>query len=120
MSKVTNPCSNIISLKQAVGMTTEYRNCKDSILAEGVDPSVLPICETYEKSDFETLINQTGCVKVRVYFGMKDGKAISTLIVGVNAENEDMISSTNPAYTDVILDDAERCPNMCPPPSVLN
>jgi hypothetical protein len=120
MSKATNSCSSIISLKQAVGMTSDYRNNKDSILAGGIPPDVLPICETYEKSDFETLLNQPGCVKVRVYFGMKEGKAISTVIVGVNSDNEDMVSPTNPDYTDIILDDAERCPNMCPPPSVLN
>lgn len=120
MSKSTDSGNNIITLQEAIDMTSFYRKCKDSILAEGVPPDVLPICETFGIADFEALINQPGCEKVRIYFGMKDGKNISCVIVGVNGDNQDMISTTNPGYTDIILDNGERCPMDCPPPSVLN
>lgn len=120
MSKPIKGGSNLISLEDAIAMTSEYRKEKDSILAEGVSPDVLPICETFNKTDFQTVLDQTGCVGVRVYFGMKTGKEISVVVVGVNADDEDMISTVNPAYADKILDMGNRCPIVCPPKSDLN
>lgn len=120
MGNSTNPGDNIISLKTAIVMTSEYRSNKDSILTPGTPAEVLPICETFGKADFDTLLNQPGIEQVRIYFGMKDGKNISLVIVGVNAAGEDMISTVNPAYTDIILENGERCPADCPPPSILN
>jgi hypothetical protein len=120
MSKVTNPGDNLISLPEAIEMTTCYRENKDSILDPTVSPSVLPICETFGVADLQAVIDQTGCEKIRVYFGMKAGKNISVLAVGVNSDDEDMISTVNRSYTNIILDNGSRCPMDCPPKSDLN
>jgi len=105
-----------ITLSDAITMTTTYRDNKDSILAAKVDPDVLPICETFDRQDFDDLLAQTDCEKIRIYLGMNEKLDIRLIAVGVNSDDEDIL----PTDEELIMDDAERCPYVCPPSSALN
>ena len=63
--------SAFISLTEAVQMTTDYRNNRESILATAYQgQNILAICETFDKAQVLQLLNETGCEKLRVYYGM--------------------------------------------------
>ncbi len=107
--------SNLISLQRAIDMTTLYRANKTKILAQGTNPDVLPICETFDRAAYDTLLAQPGCVKVRTYLGMNPDLTISVITVGVDSNDRDMVNDGN-----AIVDNGTRCPISCPPSSPLN
>src|SRR4051812_48197988 len=84
--------SHLITLQEAIAMNALYRKCKDGILTPTTPKTVLATCETFNREDFDTLLAQPDCVGVRVYYGMHDNMDISAVIVGVNSNNEDMIT----------------------------
>jgi hypothetical protein len=109
-----------ISLQDAIDMTTRYRNQRNSVLkAEYAGDETLINCETFDKGEFAKLINQTGCEKVRIYFGMDEKLSIRTIFVGVNSMDQDMVG-TNADVEEVIVENGLPCPSWCPPPSPLN
>jgi hypothetical protein len=116
--------SNFIPLQQAIDMTTLYRKEMGEILAEPFkEKNVLAICETFEKADIEKMLSKPGCEKLRVYYGMDENLSVHALLVAVNSNNEDMlttIKSDNSTSDEDVLDNALRCPPMCPPASPLN
>ncbi len=99
-------------------MTLLYRNEKENILVKNVDKDILPLCETFSRADFDSLLAQTGCVGVRIYFGMKEDLKISAVVVGVDANNADMVASDS--SNNIIIENSIRCPVVCPPSSDLN
>jgi hypothetical protein len=117
--------SKFISLDQAVAMTTLYRQQKETVLAppfKGQD--ILCISETIERSFFESLLANPECMKLRIYYGMDKELKIHAIIVGVNKSNEDILPAKvagkllDPGSG--IIDEAQRCPTDCAPPSPLN
>ena len=119
--------SHFISLNQAIEMTQRYRDEKGPVLAPDMrDRKILPICETFNREAFDSLLAQDGCVGIRLYFSMDDELKVQIIAVGVNASKEDMLpsgsgeTSMTSATTDVIVEDGQRCPDDCPPPSPLN
>lgn len=116
--------SHQISLEQAIELTTRYRNEKEQILKpEYAGKNILALSETYDKSAFEQLTGQPGCVKIRAYFGMDENKNIKLLFVGANDKNEDMLPLNAQAIAGggaSIQDIGQRCPPICPPSSPLN
>ena len=113
--------SHSISLSDAAAMTSLYRDERENILGEDYKNSnILPICESFSKAAFQNIINQTGCNGVRIYYGMTTDLKIHSIIVGVNANGEDMLPS-DPNVTDgEIAENGNRCPDLCPPNSPLN
>jgi hypothetical protein len=111
--------SQFITLQQAVDMTTMYRSDKESILATDMQgKNILLNCETFLRGSIDTLLGQSGCAKIRIYFSMSDTKQVRLVIVGVNANDEDMLPG---GMTDnVIVENGTACPFACPPPSPLN
>lgn len=73
-----------ITLSQGSAMTLAYRTAH---------PSTDTIkAEYFGKSILETILNQTGCVGIRVYNGLgSDGKQ-SNVLVGVDANGNDMVN----------------------------
>jgi hypothetical protein len=111
-----------ITLAKAIELTTQYRTNKDTILDPKYrDSEIMPVCETFNRSAIEDLLSQ-GCVQIRVYFGMSLDLKIRLIIVGVNAQGEDMLPPGGTSLdTDYyIVEDGIRCPVTCPPPSPLN
>jgi hypothetical protein len=122
-----NPHS--IPLHEASAMTKRFRENRDSILnQEYLGKDILPLCETFSKDAFTSFFNNPSVKKLRVYYGMSENLQIHAIIVGVNENNEDMLpieTTSNASSTEApdpieILEDSERCPPLCPPPSDLN
>lgn len=113
-----------ISLSDAITLTTNYRNGKRDILKPSVDENILPICETFDRAEIDSLLAQTGCEKLRLYFGLNEDENVCAILVGVNENDEDMIPSTDSedqlGTRRMILERGHRCPPLCPPKSALN
>ncbi len=112
-----------IPLATAVEMTTRYRNNRKTVLAPSQNPDLLPICETFEKAAIQQLLDEPRCVNFRIYYGMDDKLNIHAILVGADADGNDILPAVNTTTGEdpvVILEDSVRCPNICPPASVLN
>ena len=109
--------SNLISLQDAIDMTTKFRDEKENILIQSMrGQNILPICETFGRSAFDTLLAQTGCEAIRVYFSMDSSLKVKVVIVGVDGSKADIL----PASNEKIVEEGQRCPDICPPSSPLN
>ncbi len=109
--------SNLISLQTAIDMTTKFRNEKENILTQSMrGQNILPICETFNRSAFDTLLAQSGCEAIRVYFSMDSSLKVKVVIVGVDGNKADIL----PASDVKIVEEGQRCPDICPPSSPLN
>jgi len=115
---------HVISLQHAIEMTSHYRRNKETILAkEYKDQSILPNSETFNRSAIEKLLSETDCAAIRIYYGMDGSLKSHAILVGVNTSNEDILPSsgnTLSASEEVILEEGQRCPDICPPKSPLN
>lgn len=136
MSSTSTKSKHFISLDQAKKMTKKFRGEKKKLVKdEHHAKEPLPVCETFERAGFDALLAQPGCVAVRCYYSMDDEMKVHLVIVGVNEKDEDIIpnqsssvssktmslSSLDGGQTEaVILENANRCPTQCPPPSDLN
>lgn len=129
---MTVESKHLISLDQAKHMTARFRKEKTLMLREEfVKKDVLPICETFERSAFDQILAQPGCVGVRAYYGMDENLGVHLLFVGTNEKNEDILPLEDTAYkmraaategtgNAVIAENGSRCPSDCPPPSPIN
>jgi hypothetical protein len=135
MSPTTIPVagSHFISLARGIEMTSLYRANRELMLAPAFqDKGTLPICETFNRVDIDTLLAKEECKAVRVYCGMDEALKVRVLLVAVNEEGEDILpeessalsKSNNTNETDDddedIVEEGHRCPDTCPPPSPLN
>jgi hypothetical protein len=105
-----------ISLSEAVDMTTLYRANR---------PENFPICETFEKASIQSLLNQSGAVSFRIYYGMKTDMSVHAVLVAADSSGNDILPTSASLLTDgdgdgEILEDSVRCPVNCPPESPLN
>lgn len=129
--------NQLISLPQAIDMTTLYRQQKEVILKEEfTGQNILCLSETFDRAVFDQVLAQTGCTALRIYYGMDRELKIHAIIVGVNENNEDILpvlSSTDPSHAPAttteddddnddsgIIETGQRCPDYCPPASDLN
>ena len=131
---MTTESKHLISLEQAQKMTATFRQNKKALIGDayrGKDP--LPICETFERSAFDQILAQPGCVGVRAYYAMDENDSVHLIFVGVNEKNEDMIEAQTPeqknanmralsatATGGVLVENGLKCPTDCPPSSTLN
>jgi hypothetical protein len=114
--------SHFISLQQAIEMTSLYRAEKENILAPKFrDQGILPICETFDRNAFDSLLAESDCIRIRTYFCMDTNLNVKLVIVGVNSNNEDILPAGNTlSGGEEIVEEGQRCPPYCPPPSPLN
>lgn len=123
-TKKTVVMPHLISLSAAIALTSNYKKQKESLLNSAIQgPHVLPDCETFDRDAFDTLLKQDGCTRVRIYFGMDEKNMVKLVIVGVDANDNDMVPQQTRSLEDdtsVIIEDGLRCPEMCPPSSPLN
>jgi hypothetical protein len=126
--------NHVISLKEAIDLTRRFRKNRRAITKdEFAERCVLPLAETFDKEALRTFMDNENCKGIRIYLGMKEDYTIHSLIVGVDANNRDMlpkdatlqtlilIDTDDADLTDVeIIDNAQRCPPDCPPASDLN
>lgn len=118
--------NHFISLQQAVEMTTRFRNEKENILTQSMKgQKILPICETFDRSAIDALLIEKNCTRIRVYFCMDNTLKVKLVIVGVDSNDQDILPPAAKATTvttsdEVVVEDGQRCPDFCPPPSSLN
>jgi hypothetical protein len=117
--------TGFISLQQAIDMTTRYRQNREAVtnpVYAGQD--ILSICDTLNKTAVATLLAKPGCAAIRLYYGMNEQLQVRPILVAVNANDEDMLPDIATLDSDDpgedIVDDAIKCPPLCPPPSRLN
>jgi hypothetical protein len=124
-----------IPLDKAKKMTRFFRDHRGQNNIPGQLGTIVPISETFDRAGFDALLAQPGCVGLRIYYGMDDNLGLHAIIVGVDAQNRDILptSTTTSAMTSttteggvsteetgIILDEGLRCPPSCPPASDLN
>ena len=115
--------AHFISLNQAIDMTTLYRSDKEAILATAYqNQNILPDSETFNRNAFDTLLAKEGCAGLRIYYGMDENLKVHALIVAVYEDNEDILPALASATVidEDIVEEGQRCPDLCPPPSPLN
>lgn len=113
------PANHFISLEQAKKMAAEYRKGKEVILnSQYAGKNILPTCETFSREGFDTILQNLDCASIRIYYGMDEELKIHSIIVGVNSKGEDILTATDTTIAgEDILENADRCPVICPPPS---
>ena len=110
--------SQFITLESAVAMTTLFRQQRENILDSNYqNQNILPYCESFDRDVFDTVLSQTGCVGLRIYYGMTEDNRLHAIVVGFDENDEDMLPGTQEFN---IIEEGKRCPQECPPPSVLN
>src|SRR4051812_4847343 len=99
-----------ISLAEAQTMTSTFRAERNSILEKDYrDRNILPICETYDRAPFDSLLALGNCAAIRIYFGMNADSQVRAIIVAVDANDEDILpNGTNDA---VIVEEGRPCPD---------
>ena len=116
--------SHFISLETAIDMTTKYRNEHEIILApEYRNQGVLPLSETFSRAALDAILAQNDCEGVRIYYGMDGDGKVHAILVGVTANNRDLLKDNSLSKGpggDIIVELAQRCPDLCPPDSPLN
>jgi hypothetical protein len=122
---------HLISLEDAKKLTQDYREKKKKILRDEYgSKNTLPLSETFDRDAFDYILGQKGCERLRIYFGMNEAEEVNLVIVGVNANNEDILTpqastdimmktTDNDPDPDPIAEGGDRCPPTCPPPSGL-
>ena len=126
MPTTTIPTANshLISLSTATDLTDRYRSNRNSILQTGYQSNdLLPLSETFNVNDINLLTSQTGCAAIRIYYGMTDNLRVHAILVAVDEDNADIIpdalESSN-VNENIIVEEGQRCPSLCPPESPLN
>ena len=79
------PITNFISLAEAKQLTSAFRSKQETILEPAYKgKGVLPVCETFNRAAFDTVLSKRGCVGLRIYFAMDETNLVKLVIVGVN------------------------------------
>jgi hypothetical protein len=113
-----------IALAAAAELTERFRNNRNTILQSNYqNQDLLPLSETFSKTALMEVLGREECTALRIYPGMAEDLKIHAILVGVDEDNADILPPQNTlAETgdDYILEDGQRCPPACPPPSTLN
>lgn len=105
-----------ITPEKAAEMTGRYKKQMSQMMVAGY-ANALPQAETFDKTIFEKLAGQPGCVSIRAYFGLDDANLVRLIFVGVNEKDEDMLPETGGG---AVYEYGQRCPPACGVTSMLN
>jgi hypothetical protein len=119
---------HFIPVDKASQMTKRHRDNKEKVIHDDFkSKDLLPVCETFNKNLFLQLANQPACIGIRIYYGMDSDMKVHAIIVGVDANGADLLpalpsanAKTDPGSGTGPGEEGQRCPPVCPPPSVLN
>jgi hypothetical protein len=105
-----------ISLPEAVTLTSRFRTNRTPNLA---------ICETFDKQSVISMLAVENSAHLRIYLGEKEDGKVCSVLVAADAEGNDILPPESASLSaedgeEIILEDAMRCPDLCPPPSPLN
>jgi len=91
-----------ITLKQGAALTAEYRR---------KNPGET-IAHFFGREILQDLLNQEGCMGIRIYYGLDGDGNKELVLVGADANKNDL--------TDLVADLSLPCPNMCSEENALN
>jgi hypothetical protein len=94
-----------ISLNEAADLTQRFR--------ENLPIIDHTIAEYFGKSALEELLDQNGCVGIRIYYGIDIEMKKRLVIVGVNNEGNDL-------YEGNLMEVGQPCPPICSESNLLN
>ncbi|WP_153800868.1 hypothetical protein [Foetidibacter luteolus] len=103
--------NHVIGLEQAMTLTRRFQKNR---------AASLPVSETFDARQVNTLLSAEQCAALRVYLGEQESGDICMVLIAVNSAGEDILPVVEPegeASTDqppVILEDGLRCPPNCP------
>lgn len=115
--------SHSVPLHYAIQLTSRYRNNRELILdPDFKNRNILPLSETFNKSDILILLEHPESAGLRIYPGMDQENKVHAVLVAVNENNEDLLPNAGMLTDDdpVIIQEGQRCPVICPPDSPLN
>ena len=104
---------NLMPLSEGKLMVKTYLENKSKVLPSDL---TLPNTETFDSDAFVELLNLPDCVKIRLYYGMKENLEICAIIVGVDSNgNEIYIENKGLNGIDelYVIDDGQACPPYC-------
>jgi len=103
------PGSHLIPLHYAIQLTSRYRNNRELVLdPDWKSKDILPLSETFNKEDIADLMAQSGAAGIRIYPGMDQVNQVHIVIVAVNAQNEDIVSSNaSLSNSDIIVQEGQ-------------
>lgn len=91
-----------ITLANAAAMTAKYRH----------DNPNETLAHFFGKDILIELLDQEGCVGIRIYYGLDEDNNKQLVIVGVDSDQNDI--------TRLVADMSYPCPNACSTPNPLN
>ncbi len=94
-----------ISLQDAAALTENYRDQQSG--------SGYILGEYFSKDGIYSVLTQSGCVGIRIYYGLSNSSVPKLVIVGVNADENDMVDGN-------ILEMGSPCPPTCSTSNDLN
>jgi hypothetical protein len=93
-----------INLEEAAKLTAKYRESveKDSITAG-----------YFSMQSINSLLTQSGCIGIRIYYGLTEENKPQMVIVGIDSNGNDLADGN-------IMEHAWTCPPFCSKPNPLN
>lgn len=121
--------NHVISISLANNLIGRFVDYKDSIIAgdfDDADPFTLS--QTFNKAQVIELLNQTGCIGLRSYFGLYDDNTetdrigrIVLVLCGVDENGNDLNLDFNHGDEgQMILENSQLCPPHCGASSQIN
>jgi hypothetical protein len=107
--------SHFIKLAAARQMTRVLRDKQESILDPAFrDQGIIPTCETFDRIAIDKILGQPGCTQFRIYYGMGTDLKIHAILVGVDANDTDILPGGDDLENEMIAEMSRRCPDICP------
>lgn len=91
-----------ITLAEGAALTKEYRSRNTSAIK----------ARFFGKDILRQLIDQEGCMGIRMYYGQDEDGNSQLVLVGADSDENDML--------DLVADASVPCPNYCSSPNPLN
>jgi hypothetical protein len=104
---------NLVPLADGKEMVKTYLENKKKVI---LNDSTLPNTETFDSDAFVELLKQPDCVKIRLYYGMKENLEICAIIVGVDSNGNEIYvenKGLNGIEETYVIEDGQKCPPYC-------
>ncbi len=95
--------SKKVTLAKAAVWTSNYR---ETVSAGET------IAHFFGKEKLNSILSQSGCMGIRIYYGIDNGEK-NLVLVGADADENDQLNG-------IILQHSSKCPTFCSEPNALN
>lgn len=95
---------SVVTLRQAASWTADYRNSTSA---------GSPLAQFYGRNKIEDILNQEGCVGIRIYHGLDENGKRILILVGADKDENDLVNG-------LIVELGPMCPPKCSSSNALN